>query len=244
MKILHIAGWSGSGKTTYILQLCSHLVLLGKTATIKHIGSHHSKLPAGKDSTLHFQSGADPAIGIDEEKTSACFHSVNLDDTLNFLSDAGVQYAVIEGFKSRPFQKILIGDLDCSFLLKSPEIPQVLSVLDQFDDWYTLPGLVNEMRVQHPDDNILTWSGYTTDYKNTVDFCAEVEKDFLAKSHITSIRIRVQKWSDTDNFPVYVALSAKDPLIAVQYLSDAMQRISPYVMQSIQENRSEKDPRI
>ena len=207
MKIIHIAGWSGSGKTRFIVELCSHLVRQGRTATIKHIASHHSTLPKGKDTTLHFEAGADPAIGIDDEKTAVCFHDISLDNKLNLLSDIGVNFAVIEGFKRRPFKKVLIGDLDCEYLLKDPNVGDVLDMLDQFDDWYTLSGLMKELGNTQGTGSVYSWSGYATDYPEALILCNNIEKEYATDSRISGICARVQKWAKDDRHPVFIVMA-------------------------------------
>lgn len=207
MKVIHIAGWSGSGKTTFILRLCSHLVHRGRTATIKHIGSHYCALPLGKDTTLHFEAGADPAIGIDDDKTSAVFRGTSLDDALNLLSDSGIKYAVLEGFKRMPFQKVHIGTLDGPHLLKNPEVSDVLSVLDQFDDWYTPAGLMKELRDECPGYQIFSWNGYATDYQKSHDLCSLIEDEYSDDPHIAGIRARVHRWSNDGRYPVYLLMA-------------------------------------
>ncbi len=229
MKVIHIAGWSGSGKTTFILELCSHLVHHGRTATIKHIGSHYSVLPLGKDTTLHFEAGADPAIGIDEEKTSASFHSTSLDDALNLLSDSGVRYAVLEGFKKRPFQKILIGDLDDASLLKNPQIPDVLAVLDQFNDWYTPAGLMKELGDVCDHGHVYSWTGYASDYLQAQALCAHIEEQYMNDPRISGIRIRVQRWTSYDRYPVYLVM-ADSHGTDLTVFSEVLDRISPCIL--------------
>ncbi|ABD41798.1 molybdopterin-guanine dinucleotide biosynthesis protein B [Methanospirillum hungatei JF-1] len=227
MKVIHIAGWSGSGKTTFILELCSHLVHRGRTATIKHIGSHYNVLPLGKDTTLHFEAGADPAIGIDDEKTSASFHSTNLDDALNHLSDSGIRYTVIEGFKKRPFQKILIGDLDGKYLLKNPQIPDVLAALDQFDDWYTMAGLMKELSEEYLHCQIVSWTGYTSDYVQAAGLCSQIEEQYAGDHRISGIRARVQRWVYDDRYPVYLVMAMPALHADVEVFSEALKLLHP-----------------
>ncbi|MCA1916072.1 molybdopterin-guanine dinucleotide biosynthesis protein B [Methanospirillum hungatei] len=227
MKVIHIAGWSGSGKTTFILDLCSHLVHHGRTATIKHIGSHYCVLPLGKDTTLHFEAGANPAIGVDEEKTSATFHSTSLDDALNLLSDSGIRYAIIEGFKKRPFQKVVIGDLEGTSLVKDPETHEVLAVLDQFDDWYTLAGLMKELMEECMDCQIFSWAGYTSDYPNTTRLCSHIEEQYAGDHRISGIRARVQKWADDNRYPVYLVMAMPAHHDDVEVFSEAFNLLRP-----------------
>jgi len=230
LKIIHIAGWSGSGKTTFVVQLCSHLALIGKTATIKHMGSHYSTLPLGKDTTLHFESRADPAIGIDNEKTSACFHGTSLEEALDLLSDRGVRYAVLEGFKRWPFQKIVFGDLDGAHLFKNPDLHDVLASLDRFDDWYTLAGLVKEVS-DHPTPHtgVYTWTGYTAAYQKAKNLCAELEHAYQTDPRIMGIRIRTQPWSPDDRYPIYVVLAMHPAYHGQPLLSELIEQITPCI---------------
>jgi molybdopterin-guanine dinucleotide biosynthesis protein MobB len=226
VKILHVAGWSGSGKTTFILDLLTHLNVLGKTGTIKHIHSHPTPLPIRKDTTLHFQSGAEPSVGIDDEKMSAYFHDQDLETSLNLLSDTGVRYAVIEGFKKRPFQKILLGDMDCSFLLKNPIPEDVISIIDRFDDWYTLSGLVKELNEQFPGRSHVTWTGYTDNYLQASELCTVIEKEILMNPAVAGIKLCVHKWCGEKPFPIYLALVLRDPKATAATLTEIMDRLS------------------
>jgi len=207
MKILHIAGWSGSGKTTFIRKLLPFLSVHGKTGTIKHICSHYSVLPPGKDTSIHFEAGSNPSVGIDNEKTIAYFHCTDLETTMDMLSDSGVRYAVIEGYKNYPFQKILIGDLEVDYLLKNPAVDEVIPVLDQFDDWYTLSGLSRELITQYPGSFLLTWTGYTDNYLSAFRLCSDIEQEFSRHRDVCGIRIRVHRWVKNNLFPVYMVMA-------------------------------------
>ncbi len=46
MRIIHVAGLSGSGKTTFIRSLIPELSRLGPVAAVKHIGHHSWSLEA------------------------------------------------------------------------------------------------------------------------------------------------------------------------------------------------------
>lgn len=241
MKILHIAGWSGSGKTTFILELLGKLTSLGKTGTIKHIGSHYTPLPVGKDTTLHFESGADLSVGIDFEKSTLYFRSIDLHESLNLLSDSGVRYAIVEGFKNQPFQKILLGDLDCHYILKNPGVEEVIPVLSLFDDWYTLSGLSHELKLQCPDSFQTTWSGYARDYYTISQVCMDIEQEFLSFPGIDDIRLRVQRWSPGSFYPVYLLL-AHDSSDVTPVIAEIVRRLNPYMIQPVSpENRKESD---
>lgn len=232
MKILHIAGWSGSGKTTFIQDLLQHLSFHGKTGTVKHICSHYSSLPEGKDTTLHYEAGANPSIGIDSEKTVAYFHDGDLENSLNLLSDAGVRYAIIEGYKNYPFTKILIGDLEVSHILKNPSALDVIPVLDRFDDWYTLSGLSRELIEECPGSFLVTWTGYTGDYKATSFLCADIEQEVLLHPDVCGIRLRVHRWGKENVFPVYLVFAYQKGNGNI-LLSDIMSRLKPCICEPV-----------
>lgn len=210
MKIIQVAGWSGAGKTTFISQLCLSLSRLGRVGTIKHIGEHVCDLPSGKDTTIHFQAGAEPATGIDLVKTTSISHDISLDSALNHLSDSGVRFALIEGFKQRPFTKVLIGEMETKYLLYNPSPEEVISRLPEFDDWYTLPGLIRELAEEFPGIPILSWSGYATGGLYLKEKCRNIEEQVISERSMPGIRVRIQPWSEQAYYPVYIVIPAKD----------------------------------
>ncbi|MCZ2416737.1 MAG: hypothetical protein LC132_04180 [Burkholderiales bacterium] len=111
---------------------------------------------------------------------------------------------MIEGFKRRPFKKVLIGDLDCEYLLKDPNVGDVLDMLDQFDDWYTLSGLMKELGDAHGTGSIYSWSGYATDYPEALILCNNIEKEYATDSRSG---ICIQKWAKDDRHPVFIVMA-------------------------------------
>jgi molybdopterin synthase catalytic subunit len=76
------------------------------------------------------------SIGIDYEKSVAAIRTTALDDILQFLFLEGIEYTIIEGFKTRQFPKIVIGDLHVkNTLLSNPTVKDVLLSLDRFEDY-------------------------------------------------------------------------------------------------------------
>lgn len=152
MKVIHVAGFSGSGKTSFIRQLIPELLNLGPVATVKHIGHHLFTLDEGKDTTTLLREGAGISAGIDSEKTVLISRSILLEPVLEQFCDAGIRYAVIEGFKSLPTPKIVIGGLDDQrCLMRDPQPSDVVKSLPDFPDMYTLAGSVRELRSDHSD---------------------------------------------------------------------------------------------
>jgi molybdopterin-guanine dinucleotide biosynthesis protein MobB len=136
MKIIHIVGESGSGKTTFIESLLPQIIRLGPTATVKHLGEHQFQLEKGKDTTRFFELGATISAGIDSDKTVIAIRNFSLDDTLRILHQEGIEYVILEGFKTQPFPKIVIGNLEAeNCVLRNPTINTVLESLILFRDY-------------------------------------------------------------------------------------------------------------
>ncbi len=166
MQIIHVAGTSGAGKTTFIADLIHRLAPLGKTAAVKHLGHHRYALEAGKDTTRYRAEGAALSVGIDTEKAVLVAADADLDAVLFLLADAGVEYAIIEGFKARAFPKIVIGDLVAeNTVLRNPTVEEVVEALPRFQDYVTLPGLVAALQREHGPDRgaVVTYRGRVED---------------------------------------------------------------------------------
>ncbi len=146
MKVIPVAGISGSGKTTFIRELLPILALHGPAGTVKHIGHHAMEVPGGKDTTVMFEAGARAVAGIDAEKTTATLRTTSVTDALDLLAGQGVAFAVVEGFKSSPWPKVVIGDLEAEgVLLRNPSPEDVIRNLDRFPDYVTLAELLREL---------------------------------------------------------------------------------------------------
>ena len=142
MKVIPVTGLSGSGKTTFIRSLIPVLARIGPVGTVKHTGHHSMELPKDKDTTVMFGAGAVAVVGIDAEKTLITLGRTSLADALDLLASKGVAIAVVEGYKSSPLPKIVIGDIDLAgCVLRNPDPEEVLHSLDKFPDYLT-PGEV------------------------------------------------------------------------------------------------------
>lgn len=137
MKIIQIVGRANSGKTTFINNLIPVLIQKGQVAVIKHLGDHEYQLEEDKDTTLFFHNGATISVGIDSGKSVVTSHKNTLDDILSLLSFEKMDFVIIEGFKTRAFPKIVIGDLNIgNCVLRNPSTGQVIESLDAFEDFY------------------------------------------------------------------------------------------------------------
>jgi molybdopterin-guanine dinucleotide biosynthesis protein MobB len=136
MKIIHVTGLSGTGKTTFIKTLVPVLKTTGRVAVIKHLGDHDFHLDEGKDTTGFFLAGADISAGIDAHKAVVALRNNSLDAMLALLERQGMDVVIIEGFKQRSFKKIVIGDLQVEgCILRNPTTDDVIASMGRFDTY-------------------------------------------------------------------------------------------------------------
>lgn len=141
MKIIQVVGESNAGKTSFIKQLIPALEKRGRVAVIKHLGDHEFSLEKGKDTTQFFEAGATISIGIDANKSVAAIRAPTLDGILRLLDHEGIDYIIIEGFKTCTFPKIVIGDLPMeNCVVSNPTVNEVLSSLHRFEDYPPMKG--------------------------------------------------------------------------------------------------------
>ncbi|WOF15743.1 molybdopterin-guanine dinucleotide biosynthesis protein B [Methanoplanus sp. FWC-SCC4] len=149
MKIIHVAGTSNSGKTLFIHQLLDKMTVMfpGKVGVIKHLGHHIYDQVSDKDTSTHYEHGAAYVAGIDAEKAMVAIRNGKLSDMLDFLSDSGMEYTIIEGFKTEGFKKIIKGDLEAeNCILRDPDVNTVINSLDNFDDYFTMQGIIKNLK--------------------------------------------------------------------------------------------------
>ncbi len=105
-----IAGWSGSGKTTFLEKLLPLLKKKNlKVGTVKH---HHAALEIdkeGKDTYRHRKAGADRTIISSPDNVAIMMgsdHDPLLDELLPFMQ--GMDIVIVEGYKRERRPKIEI----------------------------------------------------------------------------------------------------------------------------------------
>lgn len=147
MKVIHVCGTSGSGKTTLIRSLIPLLADKGVVAVIKHLGHHVFELPEGKDTTLYLEWGAALSAGIDPEKTVFVADTVSLRTILDILSFSGTSFTIVEGFKSLPMPKVIVGSLNDAHnvVLDNPRPQDILDSLGRFPDYISYYELVRDI---------------------------------------------------------------------------------------------------
>jgi len=104
MKVVLFAGYSNSGKTTALIEIVKALAKEGKkVGTVKHVG--HPTLdvdPHGKDTWLHFNSGASRVVAVSSQQmvvfSRVVGSRVDIDELLNGMKQDGVDYVLVEGF--------------------------------------------------------------------------------------------------------------------------------------------------
>lgn len=137
MKIINIIGHSNSGKTTIVKELVPMLAENFTVGTIKHMGHHIFELPKGKDTTLHFEAGADCGTGIDAEKCVLTLRGTDVYTILDIYALLGYDYCVIEGFKDEQFSCVVLGDLTTAkkVILRDATPAEIYAARDSFEEY-------------------------------------------------------------------------------------------------------------
>lgn len=148
MRVVQFAGWSGTGKTTLIEEVIDASPPDLAIGVVKHLGGAHPfALDPGRDTTRFFEHGARVVTGIDAAKGVTVVRSDTLFSALDRLSDAGCDLALVEGFKTEPFARVVIGDLPSErCVLRNPTADEVLGAMDRFDEYVSQGGLLRACR--------------------------------------------------------------------------------------------------
>lgn len=126
MKVISVVGYKKSGKTTLVNSLVRKLSEFGSVGTIKHVREPRFN-PEVTDTGKHFDSGADMVMGLTDTELVSITRKPDLNKALDTLCDAGLDFAVVEGFKDSSLPKIVLGDLDDveNVLMRLPEKPEL-----------------------------------------------------------------------------------------------------------------------
>ncbi|WP_216831300.1 molybdopterin-guanine dinucleotide biosynthesis protein B [Alkalihalobacterium elongatum] len=134
MKIIQVAGFSNSGKTTLIEKLVVRLQNEDiRVSVIKHHG-HENRLATldnGKDSARFREAGAQGTTVVAGNTVQIHFNNENkwsVDDALRLQQFINIDVVIIEGFKTEPFPKVVIirRDDDLQLLKQLENIQAVL----------------------------------------------------------------------------------------------------------------------
>mgnify|MGYP005754129533 CR=1 FL=1 len=146
-KIIQVAGFSNSGKTTLMEKLVSASTSNGlKVGTIKHHGHGGEliSLDEGKDSWKHRQAGAVVSAAVSKGTLQLNVlreHEWLPEQLLSLYEHFPIDVVFVEGFKASPFPKVVIikNETDVRLLTNLESIFCVIS-------WFPIP---NEMKKQH-----------------------------------------------------------------------------------------------
>ena len=132
MKVFGLAGWSGSGKTTVMVNLLPELIQRGfSVSTVKHAHHKFDIDRPGKDSYEHRRAGATEVM-ISSINRWALMHELsgNNDLPLTELMEhmSPVDLLIVEGFKWEPHPKIEIQRPSLGKPLRQPDDRNIVAV--------------------------------------------------------------------------------------------------------------------
>ncbi|TQD26239.1 molybdopterin synthase [Methanolobus vulcani] len=184
MKVICVAGYKNSGKTTLVTRLVEALSEHGKVGTVKQM-LHHRFNPENTDTGKHFDAGADLVAAITDTELVTIKRNPSLEDALNSLADNGADFAIVEGAKSSDLPKIFLGEPEGSdevsnILVKLPvksdwDIAAIVELMHDQPEWVTLDSLIMKVR-SNPDlclsGGIATFTGIVRRINDNVETTA------------------------------------------------------------------------
>ncbi|MCD1293806.1 molybdopterin synthase [Methanocella sp. CWC-04] len=120
MKVISIVGYKKTGKTTLVERLVSELSKYGTVGTVKH--TREEIFPIMGDTERHLESGAQVVVGVTPTRSAKIMKMNDLKSALKQLSQEGLDFAVVEGFKDSDVPKIAIGDVEASNIVARVDI--------------------------------------------------------------------------------------------------------------------------
>ncbi len=151
MKVISVAGYKKTGKTTLVGQIVKALKNLGPVGTVKHLHDHNIDL-SGTDTWKHREAGADVVIGVSQKERVKFSSDNDLISALDELAEAGMDFAVVEGFKDSGLPKIALGTVDAPNIvirLDKPEdvdIGKIVNIIMDQPEYHTLGSLIKKTR--------------------------------------------------------------------------------------------------
>jgi len=174
------------GKTTLVTRLVKALSAKGSVGTVKQM-FHHRFNPEGTDTGKHFDAGADAVVAMTDSElvTIKRDHDSSVQEALDTLADAGMDFAIVEGAKSSTLPKIFLGDIedgaDISNVVKQLpakadwDVDSLVELVLMQDEWVTLTMLVRKIR-SNPDikmsGGIATFTGVVRKITDNVETTA------------------------------------------------------------------------
>jgi len=137
MKVIGIIGEKKSGKTSLIQYLIPYLKQYGTVGCIKHAHELDLDTSTAKDTDRFFNAGAEVVIGTSEQKTIKICSGKNLNELLNEMANSGVDFVLVEGFKSSDLPKIALSDFS------DEEVSNIIKKVPK--DFEGREGMIKEM---------------------------------------------------------------------------------------------------
>jgi len=132
MKVIGIVGWSGSGKTSLLIQLLPILRAKGlKVSTMKHAHHRFDVDRPGKDSFRHREAGASEVLVVTSSRWVLMHESrEESEPSIESLIErmTPVDLLLIEGFKTHSHPKLEIHRESEGKPLLCPEDPEIVAV--------------------------------------------------------------------------------------------------------------------
>jgi molybdopterin synthase catalytic subunit len=151
MKIISVVGYKKTGKTTLVGDLVKALKKHGSVGTIKHINEHNINTPC-TDTWKHAEAGADVVVAVTPDELVKFSRNNNLSDALDELTNAGMDFAVVEGFKDSKLPKIALGDVEAPEIVKrldnfeSANIKELTDITINQPEYHTLDSLLRKLK--------------------------------------------------------------------------------------------------
>jgi molybdopterin-guanine dinucleotide biosynthesis protein MobB len=117
--------------------LIARLKEYGKVGCIKH--AHELELDASKDTDRLFNAGAEVVIGTSEEKAVKICGGKSLKELIEEMADSGVDFVLVEGFKSSDLSKIALSDFS------NEEISNIIKRLEFSKDFKAQEEMITEV---------------------------------------------------------------------------------------------------
>ena len=150
MKIISVVGYKNSGKTTLVELLVSSLKKHGTVGTVKHL--HDQTIQKeGTDTQKHTSAGADVVVAVTPGELVKFSKGNDLTTALDELSDSGMDFGVVEGFKDSGLPKIALGGIETKNTvmeidnLEDADIDELVNIILELPDYHTLNSLVRKI---------------------------------------------------------------------------------------------------
>lgn len=151
MRTISVVGYKKSGKTTLVEQIVAALKNYGTVGTIKHLHEHTINKP-DTDTWKHARAGADIVVAVTPGERVKFSRDSDLTGAMEELANAGMDFAVVEGFKDSKLPKISLGEVDAPNIVKrlndpeSAEIEELVEIILNLPEYHTLDSLLHKLR--------------------------------------------------------------------------------------------------